>query len=78
MAYDILTADEVAQLMRVSRDTVYRLVARGELPGRKVGRAWRFSRAAIQQHLSTVAPSSEGFIPDSPTLETTEPIASVE
>lgn len=48
---DILTVDEVAAFMRVSRETVYRLAARGELPGRKVGRIWRFSRRAIENYV---------------------------
>jgi excisionase family DNA binding protein len=39
---NLLTIDEVAQLLRVSRHTVYRLVGSGEIPGRKIGRNWRF------------------------------------
>jgi excisionase family DNA binding protein len=48
---DVLTGDEVAAILRVSRDTVYRLSARGELPGRKVGRIWRFPKSAIEEYL---------------------------
>jgi len=48
----MLTGDEVARLLRVSRDTVYRLAARGELPGRKTGRIWRSTRSAIEDCLS--------------------------
>ncbi len=51
MTPDVLTGDEVARLLRVSRDTVYRLAARGQLPGRKVGRIWRFSKDAIHDYL---------------------------
>ena len=51
MMPDILTVAEVARLMRVSRDTVYRLAARGELPGRKIGRIWRFLEDDIEQYL---------------------------
>jgi len=47
----VLTVAEVAVFMRVSRETVYRLAVRGELPGRKVGRIWRFSKDAIQDYL---------------------------
>lgn len=49
---EILTVNEAAALMRVSRATVYRLVTRGELPGRKVGRVWRFSKRALQAYFS--------------------------
>ena len=48
---DVLTVGEVAAFMRVSRETVYRLAARGELPGRKIGRIWRFPQDAIQKYV---------------------------
>jgi len=41
---DVLTADEAAKYLRVSLKTLYRLVAAGQIPGQKVGRAWRFRR----------------------------------
>ena len=47
-----LTVGEVAELLRVSRHTVYRLAQRGDLPGRKIGRIWRFSRRGVEQLLS--------------------------
>jgi len=47
----MLTIAEVASLLRVSPDTVYRLAASGELPGRKIGRVWRFSVEAIKRYM---------------------------
>ena len=47
----MLTGAEVAELLRVSCDTVYRLAAQGELPGRKFGRLRRSSRCAIEECL---------------------------
>ena len=44
---DVLTADEAADYLRVSRKTLYRLIAAGKLPGRKVGRSWRFRREEL-------------------------------
>jgi excisionase family DNA binding protein len=41
---DVLTADEAAEYLRVSRKTLYRLVSAGKVPGQKVGRSWRFRR----------------------------------
>ena len=35
----LLTANEVADLLRVSRMTVYRLIKTGEMPSLRVGRA---------------------------------------
>ena len=41
----LLCADEVAQLLRVSRKAVYCMVDRGEIPGvTKIGRRIRFHR----------------------------------
>jgi excisionase family DNA binding protein len=44
----LLTCEEVARLLRISQETVRNLAASGELPGRKIGRAWRFPRAAVE------------------------------
>jgi len=49
---DVLSADEAARLLKVHPKTVRSLARRGELPGRKVGRAWRFERATVLSHLS--------------------------
>jgi excisionase family DNA binding protein len=43
----VLTADEVAALLRVSTKTVLSLARTGALPGEKVGRAWRFLRSDV-------------------------------
>ena len=42
-----LTISEVAQILRVSRRTVERLLAKGELPGCRVGRQWRFLQGQV-------------------------------
>ncbi len=51
MPCEIMTADQVAELLQISRDMVYQLATRGELPGRKVGRIWLFSREAIDEFM---------------------------
>lgn len=43
----VLTAEEAAALLRVSPKTLLGLARDGELPGTKVGRAWRFLRADL-------------------------------
>jgi len=47
-ALELLTVAQVMDLLQLSRDTVYRLAARGELPGRKIGNVWRFPRHEIE------------------------------
>jgi excisionase family DNA binding protein len=46
---EVLTALEVANLLRIDRVTVYKMVKRGELPALKVGSDWRFSRVQIEE-----------------------------
>lgn len=42
-----LTVAEVAQIMRVSNMTVYRLVHAGELPAVRFGRSYRVPESAV-------------------------------
>lgn len=44
-----LTVEEVAERFGVNTTTVYRLVARGRLPGFKVGSQWRFNPDRLDQ-----------------------------
>jgi excisionase family DNA binding protein len=46
-----LTVAEVAELMRVSKMTVYRLVHNGELPAVRVGRSFRVPEDAVDAYL---------------------------
>lgn len=47
-----LTIAEVAELMRVSRMTVYRLVHSGELPAIRFGRSYRIPESAVADAVS--------------------------
>jgi excisionase family DNA binding protein len=44
----VLTVDEVADYLRLSRLTVYKLAKRGAIPGFRVGSSWRFNRNFIE------------------------------
>jgi excisionase family DNA binding protein len=48
---EVLTANEAAELLRVSTRTVLTLAREGKLPGEKVGRAWRFVRADLLDYV---------------------------
>lgn len=47
----VLTVDELAIYLKVSRSTLYKLLAEGKVPGQRVGRHWRFSKEAIDSWL---------------------------
>ena len=44
---DVLTADEAAKLLRLGRNQLYEAAGRGEIPHRRIGRSYRFSRSAL-------------------------------
>lgn len=46
-----LTVGEVAEYMRLSRMTVYRMIERGEIPALRVGRSFRVPKAALDNVL---------------------------
>lgn len=46
---DVLHVPGIAALLGVSADTVYDLLASGQLPGRKVGRKWLTTRSAVMR-----------------------------
>jgi len=48
----IMTVKEVADFLRLKEATVCRLAAEGKLPGVKVGKSWRFDRAALEKLVS--------------------------
>jgi len=50
---DVLDVPHVASLLRVGRNTIYALVARNEIPHRRLGKTIRFSRSAVMSWLST-------------------------
>jgi excisionase family DNA binding protein len=52
---EVLTADEVAKLLRVDRKTVYEAAQRGELPHRRLGRRLIFERGAVLRWLRQAA-----------------------
>src|SRR4051794_35709685 len=47
----LLTPEDVAELLQVDRETVYRMARRGELPAIKVARHWRLRAARIERWL---------------------------
>lgn len=60
-----LTVAEVADMMRVSRMTVYRLVHSGQLPAIRFGRSFRVPESAVAEALEVVAPHLDGGVADS-------------
>lgn len=51
----IMTVEEVADFLKLSKITVYKLVKKGDLPGFRVGNSWRFRREMIVGIISSQA-----------------------
>ncbi|WP_412030202.1 helix-turn-helix domain-containing protein [Deinococcus yunweiensis] len=50
---DVLTTAQAAQFLQIHPNTVLELAAQGEIPGRKLGRDWRFRRSALLDHVTS-------------------------
>jgi len=48
---EILTTEEVCNLLRVSRQTIYKFVDQGRLPGTKIGQSYKFLRSEVMEFL---------------------------
>ena len=60
MDHEMLKVDDVAALLKLGRTKVYQLVAAGELPAVRIGKALRISAEALQEWLSTQAVTKPG------------------
>lgn len=44
---DVLTIEELSAYLKIPKSTLYKLVREGKIPSQKIGRHWRFRKAAI-------------------------------
>ena len=49
---EVMNAEQAGQFLQIEEAVVIELAEAGKLPGRKIGAAWRFSRAALVAWLS--------------------------
>jgi excisionase family DNA binding protein len=56
----VLTIDELSAYLKIAKSTLYKLAQEGKLPAQKVGRHWRFHRAAIDRWLGDERAESLG------------------
>ena len=46
---EILTVSQVSKLLKLHPRTIYKLVRNGMIPGRRVGKKWRFLKSEIMK-----------------------------
>ena len=60
MTDDIMTVKEVAEYLKIREKTAYRLVAKGKIPGFKVGGSWRFRRGELEAWIENLTNQQKG------------------
>jgi excisionase family DNA binding protein len=58
----LMTLEEVADYLRVTKKTIYRLLERRIIPSTKVGRQWRFDKTSIDAWLRQSPPEAAANI----------------
>lgn len=49
--YDILTTEEVMELLNIGKNAIYKLLASGELKAFRVGRNWKIPRKEVDAYI---------------------------
>jgi len=47
--HDIMTMDELAEYLKISKSTPHKLATENKLPGQKIGKRWRFRKDAVDE-----------------------------
>jgi excisionase family DNA binding protein len=49
---EVLDAEEACEYLKIARVTLYKYVRTGQIPATKLGRIWRFQKAALEKWMS--------------------------
>jgi excisionase family DNA binding protein len=69
MAQDVMTAEQAAEFLQTSRDTVLRKARAGTLPAAKLGREWRFRRTDLDAWLAAGGDRYEALVDEGMAME---------
>ena len=50
---EVMTIDDLAGYLQVSKSSLYKLAQEGRVPGQKVGKHWRFKKDAVDRWLES-------------------------
>jgi len=54
---EVLTTEEASKFLRISRQTLYKLVEQGKIPGMKVGQGYKFLKSDLISSLRVSRPA---------------------
>ncbi|MEO0514157.1 MAG: helix-turn-helix domain-containing protein [Planctomycetota bacterium] len=57
ISHAVMTIDDLAAYLKLSKSTLYKLCQAGKVPGQKVGKHWRFHRDSIDTWLKQTRPT---------------------
>lgn len=57
---EIISTEEACKLLGLTRQTLYKLCDKGEIPGKKIGSKYKFVKATVLDYLHQKEPSVEG------------------
>jgi excisionase family DNA binding protein len=49
---DVMTIEELAEYLKIPKSTLYKQAQDRKIPGQKIGKQWRFSKAAIDRWMN--------------------------
>ena len=52
---DLLTTEQVAEILKIGKNALYKLLANGDLKAYRNGRVWRIPRQAIEEYVCSQA-----------------------
>lgn len=48
---DIISIDELCELLAIGRNTAYKLLNNGDIKGFKIGRNWKIPRKSVEEYV---------------------------
>ena len=58
---DVMTIDELAAYLKLSKSSLYQFARAGKVPGAKIGRTWRFHKDVIDTWIKTGVPPTQAY-----------------
>jgi len=63
---EFMTVEDVAEMLRINKSTVYRMAKAGRIPATRVGRQWRFRLSALEEFLDAGGDMAFEEVEDAP------------
>lgn len=75
---DLLTTQQVINILKVDRITIYRMLQDGRIKGIKIGQQWRFHRSEVERIVGNIEPQPEISQPESGSIFPTHCVQTIQ